>query len=217
MEAHVSGSGGHRRRLVSEWQRPGKDRLPVPAGWRVGRPANRLERMGERIDYAIFPNRRAAVQVWLQVVVGQTAEFGGVRLDVPRFRRAEPAGVSKGRADCGLHGMGHSRQLHGEGAVPLGFSGCRGRQGLRRRGALMLLENKVALITGSGRGIGRAMAKLFAKEGASVFLTARTESELAGTAKEIASRGGKAGFSTADLTKVGDWERGFAVAWSTFA
>lgn len=41
----------------------------------------------------------------------------------------------------------------------------------------MLLKNQVALITGSGRGIGRAMAQLFAKEGASVFLTERTETD----------------------------------------
>jgi len=66
----------------------------------------------------------------------------------------------------------------------------------------MLLENKVALITGSGRGIGRAMAKLFAKEGAAVFLTARTEKEIAAVATEIAVEGGKAGFATADLTQV---------------
>ena len=62
----------------------------------------------------------------------------------------------------------------------------------------MLLENKVALITGSGRGIGRAMALLFAKEGASVFLTARTSGELAATAKEIAAHGGKAAYAAAD-------------------
>lgn len=65
----------------------------------------------------------------------------------------------------------------------------------------MLLENKVALITGSGRGIGRATAKLFAKEGASVFLTARTEAQLASVAQEIAADGGRAGFATADLTR----------------
>ena len=41
-----------------------------------------------------------------------------------------------------------------------------------------LLQNKVALITGSGRGIGRTIARLFVAEGASVFLTARTEAEL---------------------------------------
>ena len=49
----------------------------------------------------------------------------------------------------------------------------------------MLLKDQVALITGSGRGIGRAIARLFACEGASVFLTARTQSELASTTAEI--------------------------------
>jgi NAD(P)-dependent dehydrogenase (short-subunit alcohol dehydrogenase family) len=57
----------------------------------------------------------------------------------------------------------------------------------------MLLQNKVALITGSGRGIGSAMAKLFAQQGARVFLTARTEAELAETTKEIVSAGGHPG------------------------
>src|SRR5258708_32145976 len=76
----------------------------------------------------------------------------------------------------------------------------------------MLLENKVALITGSGRGIGRAMAMLFAKEGAEVFLTARTEKEIAAVAKEIVADGGKAGFASADLTRVADCDRVFAAA-----
>ena len=49
----------------------------------------------------------------------------------------------------------------------------------------MLLKNQIALITGSGRGIGRAIAHLFAKEGAAVFLVARTEKELSATAAEI--------------------------------
>ena len=63
----------------------------------------------------------------------------------------------------------------------------------------MSLEGQTALITGSGRGIGRAIAKLFAAEGAAVFLTARTHDELAATAREITSDGGEAHFSTADL------------------
>jgi NAD(P)-dependent dehydrogenase (short-subunit alcohol dehydrogenase family) len=81
---------------------------------------------------------------------------------------------------------------------------------------MMLLENKVALITGSGRGIGRAMARLFAKEGASVFLTARTESELAATAKEIEAEGGKAAFVTADLSQAAHVETVFSAARARF-
>lgn len=71
----------------------------------------------------------------------------------------------------------------------------------------MLLENKVALITGSGRGIGRATAHLFAKEGAQIFLTARTESELRSVAAEIEGAGGRAAFVTADLTQAEDCQR----------
>jgi 3-hydroxybutyrate dehydrogenase len=64
----------------------------------------------------------------------------------------------------------------------------------------MLLKNQVALITGSGRGIGRAIAHLFATEGAAVFLTARTEKELAATAAEISGQGGHTAYAPADLT-----------------
>ena len=80
----------------------------------------------------------------------------------------------------------------------------------------MLLENKVALITGSGRGIGRATAKLFAKESASVFLTARTETELSATAKEIAAGGGKAAHTTADLAGEKDCARVVTAAHAKF-
>ncbi len=80
----------------------------------------------------------------------------------------------------------------------------------------MLLENKVALITGSGRGIGRAIAQLIAKEGAPVFLTARTESELAATANEISAAGGKAAFVTADLARAADTEKVVAAAREKF-
>jgi 3-hydroxybutyrate dehydrogenase len=65
----------------------------------------------------------------------------------------------------------------------------------------MSLEGQTALITGSGRGIGRAIAKLFAADGAAVFLTARTHDELAATAREISNDGGEAHFTTADLAQ----------------
>jgi len=64
----------------------------------------------------------------------------------------------------------------------------------------MELQDCVALITGSGRGIGRAIARLFAKEGAAVFLTARTEQELGATAAEISAHGGRAAYVAADLS-----------------
>jgi 3-hydroxybutyrate dehydrogenase len=85
--------------------------------------------------------------------------------------------------------------------------------------ASMLLKNQVALITGSGRGIGRAIARLFAMEGASVFLTARTEVELASTAAEIGDSTGNreaVAFATADLAEEAACARVFAAARERF-
>jgi 3-oxoacyl-[acyl-carrier protein] reductase len=65
----------------------------------------------------------------------------------------------------------------------------------------MRLAGRVAIITGSGRGIGRAIALRFAAEGASVIVTARTESEIRGAAEEIAKAGGKAAYVRADVSK----------------
>ncbi|HEX3372435.1 MAG TPA: SDR family NAD(P)-dependent oxidoreductase, partial [Candidatus Acidoferrales bacterium] len=56
----------------------------------------------------------------------------------------------------------------------------------------MLLAQKVAVITGGGRGIGRAMALRFAGEGAAVVLAARTMSEIEAVAGEVRKAGGRA-------------------------
>jgi NAD(P)-dependent dehydrogenase (short-subunit alcohol dehydrogenase family) len=54
------------------------------------------------------------------------------------------------------------------------------------------LSGKVAIVTGASSGIGRATAKLFAKEGAKVVVGARREAELAELVREIKAEGGQA-------------------------
>ncbi|WPB92595.1 SDR family NAD(P)-dependent oxidoreductase [Streptomyces malaysiensis] len=62
-----------------------------------------------------------------------------------------------------------------------------------------LLAGKVAFITGAGRGIGAAAARLFAREGARVLLAARTEAQLKTVTEEIRAAGGTADHVVCDL------------------
>jgi NAD(P)-dependent dehydrogenase (short-subunit alcohol dehydrogenase family) len=56
----------------------------------------------------------------------------------------------------------------------------------------MVLKNKVAVIYGSGGGIGGAVARAFAREGAKLYLTGRRRASVEAVAKEIVSAGGSA-------------------------
>jgi 3-oxoacyl-[acyl-carrier protein] reductase len=65
----------------------------------------------------------------------------------------------------------------------------------------MKLKEHTALVTGAGRGIGRAIATTLAAEGATVVLVARTKSELEDVRNEIEAAGGKAIALPADITR----------------
>jgi NAD(P)-dependent dehydrogenase (short-subunit alcohol dehydrogenase family) len=66
---------------------------------------------------------------------------------------------------------------------------------------MMRLKDRVALITGGGRGIGRAIAERLAGEGAAVMLASLTESELQATAEAIQQSGGRAAFLAGDISE----------------
>ncbi|MGI9108337.1 MAG: SDR family NAD(P)-dependent oxidoreductase [Pyrinomonadaceae bacterium] len=81
----------------------------------------------------------------------------------------------------------------------------------------MLLANKIALITGGGRGIGRAVAFAFAREGASVAVVARTAEEVARVAAEIKDECGvQTMHATCDVSDASDVARVVAGVAETF-
>jgi 3-oxoacyl-[acyl-carrier protein] reductase len=68
----------------------------------------------------------------------------------------------------------------------------------------MLLENKVALITGAGNGIGRATAVRFAQEGAKLVIADLDEAGLADTQQQVAAAGGEVAVANGSVTSRSD-------------
>ncbi|MBL8153470.1 MAG: glucose 1-dehydrogenase [Anaerolineae bacterium] len=80
----------------------------------------------------------------------------------------------------------------------------------------MRLQNKVALVTGGGSGIGYFTALLFAKEGAAVVVVDINDAAGQKTVQEITAQGGKAIYVHADVSQAADCERMIQAAESTY-
>ncbi len=79
------------------------------------------------------------------------------------------------------------------------------------------MKDNVAVITGGSRGIGRAIALDFAKQGCDSLLIARTESDLADTAAEIGnSTGRRIETAALDLTSLEACESVASIVQDTF-
>ena len=80
----------------------------------------------------------------------------------------------------------------------------------------MKLKNKVAVITGAGRGIGKSVALAFAREGADLVLGARTAEQLEEVRQEVMKNGIRASAVPCDVSSAVDMERLASEADETF-
>ena len=80
----------------------------------------------------------------------------------------------------------------------------------------MELKDKVAVVTGAGRGIGKAIALKLAEAGANVVVSARTKSEIESVAKQIEKMGRKSIAVQADVSQESDVKKLIFIAADKF-
>ena len=80
----------------------------------------------------------------------------------------------------------------------------------------MRLEHKIAIVTGGGTGIGEAIAKVFAREGAKVAITGRRKEELERVVRDIEQKGGRALALPGSVTNEADVREAVAATVRTF-
>jgi 3-oxoacyl-[acyl-carrier protein] reductase len=78
------------------------------------------------------------------------------------------------------------------------------------------LSGQVALVTGAGRGIGRAIAMAYAQAGAAVCCAARSTEEITATVRDIEARGGRAIAVPTDVTEIASVQQMLRIASETF-
>src|SRR5215831_2062438 len=125
------------------------------------------------------PSQPTDVATW---TVRTALRQRGVNLIRPRMVEKDPAVMRR------LRYVGVRRRDH-DAARPGGHSG-----------GMKSLQDRVAVVTGSSRGIGAAIAELFAREGARVVVHGRDAGAVERVRAGIAAAGGAALAVTADLT-----------------
>jgi 3-oxoacyl-[acyl-carrier protein] reductase len=85
-----------------------------------------------------------------------------------------------------------------------------------KKNKMIDLKNKNALITGAGKGIGKAIAIALAKEGVNVILVARTQSDLDEVANEVNKLGVQSVALTADVSDISSVNKAVAEALDKF-